>query len=163
MNEFHRLLESDNNGQATHGASKPPKERERAWKLVITMVMASYASQTQTALAQVCLWTGVLCKGEAFENTPNTRVGPGFRDWTLAVKSRKTPKNLFIRGFPRSGLKSMSVERRRQYMYAWTNIYLIILFEVNKYLWLNFSEFPFPIPRHHFQLNWQEEDLKLRG
>ena len=31
-------------------------------------------------------------------NTPGTRVGPGFRDWTLAVKCRKnTRKSAFIK------------------------------------------------------------------
>ena len=46
------------------------------------------------------------------DNTSGTRVGPGFRDRTLAVKSR----NKFFKstGYPRSRWKAMRVEEREK-------------------------------------------------
>ena len=46
-----------------------------------------------------------------YSNTPGTRVGSGFRDRTLAVKSRKTN---FSFAFTRSGSKAIDVVRKRE-------------------------------------------------
>ena len=62
-------------------------------------------------------------------NTPGTRIGLGFRDQTLAVKSRKnTPKSFIpssyakklgetkfqLPEYPGKGSKAMSVERKKE-------------------------------------------------
>ena len=60
-----RLNDGDNNGQATHGA------RKHAWS-------------TQAAWANIIL----------IFNTPGTAGGPGGRDRTLAVKSRKNVRKI---------------------------------------------------------------------
>ena len=61
-------------------------------------------------------------KSKNGENTPGTAGGPGGRDRTLAVKSRKTSSYAKILGgklfrtweFPRSGSKAKDGERKRE-------------------------------------------------